>query len=595
MSKYSNLLHTKSDYAKKAEYGNMLSKGMKEQQNTSKIDEQINILQKQEIDFYQSILGEPGIENIEQFLKIVRIRTSTVKKCFDRLSSYAKQEGLFEYILKHISLNEDLSFSEKNKEDIDKLKQSGILNEQTSTASQLTEQFSIDLDLFLSQTDNLTIVFNAKGKGGKKKTQTVHIDRLLQDFKGKSEKVSLKKFDSEIAPLLEERLKKGFTNQKGDKIFEGLSEGIYSSVPQIIGSLRKAFISTLAIQEELLDNRTIEALIDQATGLKSQRSVLTKKSMSSTLENQEKVRKILLNYLTQGVEDSADFIKAFNKAWNKEDREGIINAIYKKGTTNFIGIMGEIGGLTLLHYLNKNADATIKWTGAINNIYGEQSRADIMYNAMGIQVKNYKKKSVQSTEVTTKLHPKELLERLSASNIWSEQKIAVEDLLSNMAFNEDIEKIQGYKEGLIQILQYYLGSTLNFNVTSEEKDASNLWLVGGNMVIPGSAILRAFKGKIQEGKNAKIKITFSEKRLSDIDYSEKTSGINLTAPLFTDYWRSYGKGENAWKPYNKGDTAGNEATRKNLLSSDKISIHTSFRFSELFNGTENLENNFAFL
>jgi hypothetical protein len=93
------------------------------------------------------------------------------------------------------------------------------------------------------------------------------------------------------------------------------------------------------------------------------------------------------------------------------------------------------------------------------------------------------------------------------------------------------------------------------------------------MLIPGSEILRAYFQSLSESKIADIKITTSYKGKTDEEYRMKKEGSD--SPEFTSYWKK--RKNNVW--YSTGKT---ESTYNNLISTDAISIKTSFIFSKIF-------------
>lgn len=580
MSEYSNLLHTKSYYAEKGDYTNIINKEKK----TKKIEElesQITTLKEQEIAFYKT-LGSSA-KTFNEFLEEIRNKVADVKDCFDRLSSYNKQEGLFQYLLNNVSLNYDLSPTPKNKKEISLLKSEKYITSEKDTAEQLKTDIVIDVKSFIENDEKFSITFySSKNKGGKKNSKPREIFEYIKKLTKDIQTLSIKEFENTIAPKLVTILT------------EELGKDFLISVPQLMGSLKKAFVQEIMRQDKTLTQEVANALYNQSVELTTQRSFFTTQKNIVTQEQKEKVKKILLSYLIRGVENPQDFIIAFNKAWDKNNQENdskqLIESIFMPGTSNFTGAMGELGGLILLYYLRPDGAPEIIWSGAKINDYNEQMRADILFGTMGIQVKNYKEKTVQSSNVTVKLHPKELLERLVDGGFTKNQETGMADLLVNMAFNKDTEQI--YEKGVIDILQHYLGSTLNFNLGNKERDASNLWLVGGNLIIPGSSILEAFKEKINQDKTLKIQIMYPAKRKGDNQFASNNSEKGKNSPVFTEYWRRYSSG---WSPYNGEDAEGNETTYNNLLSSNAISIQASFNFANLFGGTKKLIKDYAFL
>lgn len=580
MSEYSNLLHTKSDYAEKGDYVNIINKE-KKLKKIKELEKQIAILKDQEIAFYKT-LGSSA-KTFNEFLEEIRNKVADVKDCFDRLSSYNKQEGLFQYLLNNVSLNYDLSPTPMNKKEISLLKEEKYITPEKDTATQLKTDLVIDVKSFIENNEKFSITFYAsKNKGGRKNSRTKKITNYIKELTKDIQTLSIKEFENIIAPKLAAILT------------EEIGKDFLISVPQIMGSLKKAFVQEMIKQNKLLTQEVANALYDQSVGLTTQRNFFTAQKNIATKAQKEKVKEILLNYLIRGVENPQDFVIAFNKAWDRNNQENgskqLIESIFMPGTSNFTGAMGELGGLILLYYLRPDGAPDIVWSGANINDYNEQMRADILFGTMGIQVKNYKEKTIQSSNVTIKLHPKELLERLVDGGFTKKQESGMMDLLVNMAFNKDTEQV--YEKGVIDILQHYLGATLNFNLDNEERDASNLWLVGGNLIIPGSSILEAFKEKINQDKTLKIQIMYPAKRKGDIQFANSNSEKGKNSPVFTEYWRRYSSG---WTPYNGEDAEGNEKTYNNLLSSNAISIQTSFNFANLFGGTKKLVKDYAFL
>ena len=415
----------------------------------------------------------------------------------------------------------------------------------------------------------MKIKFFQRGDGGKSRQKTKDVKSaitsaiLTAQKELKKELLTLADFEEEVIPRAVEPLR----NELGKE---------YNvSVPQLLGSFKNFLIADI-INYTGNDKDLANAIFDQTVQLQSQNSFFTAKK---NIKRKDKVKEVLYQYLSKGISHQQDFFEAFDKAWERHG-ERIVNSLYVNGDANFVGALGELGGLILLYYLRPNSTKT-KWTGSSINDYGEQMRADIVFEEiMGIQVKNYKESTLKKFPVSVRLHPKELLDRLVEGGL--NNKGAMEEMLVNMAFNKDIE--EHYEKQFKEILQYYMGSVLNFSLdlTGDFQDTSNIWLVG-NMIIPASAILQAFLDTYEEIEHFKITLSFPSNRQDDKGFHRIEN--KDTPPLYKKYWAgSYGN----WTPI--VDTQAEEYN--NLLNSRNTSIITKFNFYRIFQ--DNLKN-FTFI
>lgn len=555
----SNLLHTNSDYFYQKNLLSQLDGNKKDSLETG-IEQEIKKLEEKEKAFYSEMLGHQ-VKDFNSFLEEIREKTKDVQSAFKKLSSFDKVEGLYQSFLKNIDISTENATTETGKKDIALLQEHGYLN--GTSARDLSQ--NIEIDMSLDGLKNISITFNKKKKKTGKSTvkKEIPLKKIIDELSGNAETITLQFFEEKVVPALE----KLFDSDESLKNYN-------VSIPQLIGALKKSIaplIKTTIANEPELHKSITEAIYSQGAMYTTQRAALYKRKAISNKKESERIKNLILDYLVKEVDDVDKFTRAFNKAWNIKDANSneIVDAITMNGSSNFIGAMGELGGLTLLFYVNDNP-GSIQWTGSEINRYGEQKRQDIMLDAFGIQVKNYKESTLNFPS-TVRLHPTELFQQLAMRGF--NQSEPLKDILANMAFNKDIAENEVYINGIKEILTHYLGALLNFNSGNLNLDSNNIWLVGGNMLIPGSEILRAYFQSLSESKIADIKITTSYKGKTDEEYRMKKEGSD--SPEFTSYWKK--RKNNVW--YSTGKT---ESTYNNLISTDAISIKTSFIFSKIF-------------
>lgn len=554
-----NLLHTYSKWAINRQYPNHLNIGNLPDTNTN-LKRQISILKEKENQFYSMLLGEK-VKDFNDFLNKIKDKTISIQPCLERLSSYNKKNGLKRYVLNNIEISSDLSNGPKNITQTERLK--------GKTAQEIKSSIVLDTQVLLTN-GTMKIKFFQRGDGGKSRQKTKDVKSAIASAISaaqkelKKELLTLADFEEEVIPRAVEPLR----NELGKE---------YNvSVPQLLGSFKNFLIADI-INYTGNDKELANAIFDQTVQLQSQNSFFTAKK---NIKRKDKVKEVLYQYLSKGISHQQDFSEAFNKAWGCYG-EDIVNSLYVNGDANFVGTLGELGGLILLYYLHPTSTKT-KWTGPSINDYGEQMRADIVFEEiMGIQVKNYKENTVKNFPVSVRLHPKELMDRLVEGGLSN--KGAMEEMLVNMAFNKDIA--EHYEDQFKEILQYYMGSVLNFSLDTRGEnfqDTSNIWLVG-NMIIPASAILQAFLDTYKQIDHFKIDLSFPSDRQDDKGFHRIEN--RDTPPLYKKYWAgSYGN----WTPIK--DTQ--EEEYNNLLNSRNTSIITKFNFYRIFQ--DNLKN-FTFI
>jgi hypothetical protein len=288
------------------------------------------------------------------------------------------------------------------------------------------------------------------------------------------------------------------------------------------------------------------------------------------------VKKLFKEYLFRDVKDTDGRLdRAFESIWGRYESL-IISGIYSNSQGDFSGTLGEFSGAVLLYYITNGKEAD--WTGKDTNSYGEFKRADLVLDVMGIQSKNHKQSSLENFDLTVKLHPKELISRLASSDLIVSNN-ALENLIVNMGFNESTRRM--LSQDFEAIMKNYLAYTMNFSLINDIEDTSNFWLIGGNMLVPASEILIAFKEtlKAKEGNKVKVKLTSSYKNQTDsyfhkLDRDENGNTIKNSQP-YLEYWR---RKNGNWE----ADIDKHAQTHNNLLTSNKISIITSFNFYDIF-------------
>ena len=561
----SNLLHTKSDYFYDKNLLSQLSNDKKDA-SEEQIKQEIEKLKAKENAFYAEVLGYQ-VKDFDAFLGEMADKIKDVQSAFKKLSSFDKAEGLYQSFLKNINISSGMATTDKGKEDLSLLEKYGYINK-AITAKELASNVEIDVSASLISLQKVSITFNKRKKVGKGTTKrTINLKEIISKLTKDAETITLQFFEEEVVPALEKEL-------SADKTLKDFN----ISVPQLIGALKKSIVPLIKTEiaaDPAIKESVSEAIYSQGALYSSQRAALYKrKSLPDEKEN-KRINQIILNYLLKEVQNKNDFTAAFNRAWSIKDADGndFIDALTMNGSSNFTGAIGELGGLTLLFYVNPNIPAA-QWTGSEINRYGEQKRQDIMLGAFGIQVKNYKETTL-NFPTAIKLHPSELFQQLAMRGF--NQSEVLKDIFANMVFNKTIGENENYSNGVKEILSHYLGALLNFNIGDANIDSNNIWLVGGNMLVPGSEILAAYLQTISDSKIADIKITTSYKGKTDEEYkSIKKDG---TSPEFTDYWKK--RKNNIWYP-----TAKMETTYNNLIYTDAISVKTSFVFSKIFNNME---------
>lgn len=561
----SNLLHTKSDYFYEK---NLLSQLGNDKKDASEeqIKQEIEKLKAKENAFYAEVLGYQ-VKDFDAFLDEMADKIKDVQSAFKKLSSFDKAEGLYQSFLKNIDISSGMATTDKGKEDLSLLEKYGYINK-AITAKELASNVEIDVSASLISLQKVSITFNKRKKVGKGTTKrTINLKEIISKLTKDAETITLQFFEEEVVPALEKEL-------SADKTLKDFN----ISVPQLIGALKKSIVPLIKTEiaaDPAIKESVSEAIYSQGAMYSSQRAALYKrKSLSDEKEN-KRIKQIILSYLLKEVQNKNDFTAAFNRAWSIKDADGndFIDALTMNGSSNFTGAIGELGGLTLLFYVNPNISAA-QWTGSEINRYGEQKRQDIMLSAFGIQVKNYKETTL-NFPTAIKLHPSELFQQLAMRGF--SQSEALKDIFANMAFNKTIGENENYSHGVKEVLSHYLGALLNFNAGDTNIDSNNIWLVGGNMLVPGSEILAAYLQTISTSKIADIKITTSYKEKTDEEY--RSVKKDSTSPEFTTYWKK--RKNNVWYP-----TAKMETIYNNLIYTDAISIKTSFVFSKIFNNME---------
>jgi hypothetical protein len=109
---------------------------------------------------------------------------------------------------------------------------------------------------------------------------------------------------------------------------------------------------------------------------------------------------------------------------------------------------------------------------------------------------------------------------------------------------------------------------MNMAIIDSEKDTVSFYVIGGQYMVPCSALLRASK---ELGLEHNIEITSSYKGFSDLEYARHSTkpdkGGKGSKKLYSLYWT---KEQNGWQHTDK-----NEEEFENLINS-RIAIRTHF-------------------
>ena len=547
----------------------------------STIDAQIKKLKTKERAYYKQVLGI-DIDNFNDFMKAFNEKIDNIKPCLERLSNYNKTGSLYRYILNNIVLGENGETAQSKKS-----------------------------NMHLQSVETLrAITITYKGSNNTIKLGEIiiqHIERKKNLVRGTLTDDILKEIDvfqleSEILPVVRNELREKY-NQLSKTTKDKFE------VPRLLSSMenylkyiiRETLKSSIAdITEEIVNDE-----YNQTIALKSQREIFSKryKGLLTNEQNQlvkkggtkdrkaltasvynKKVRTAIMEY-TLAEKTSDEKIKiAFLKAWEM-NKENILNAFYKtsqRQTGNlgyFTGLLGEFSNAFIYHYLSPSG--AIKWTGD-DYMKGEKMRADLILKNMGIQVKNFKEATLKQFPVAVKLHPYQLLTRLENAGFSDVETMG--EIMANMMFNYDFiadGRAEKYIKSFEKIAKAYLGAFLNFDLTDITplvfNDTVNIWQVG-NLLIPASGILEAYKAALNGGED-RFKVVFNlpKPNIDDVEFHLRTNIEGRTyAPPFTKHWSYSGSGQ--WRKRKPSQSG----TVKNLLTKKEATIHTSFNFYAIF-------------
>ena len=212
----------------------------------------------------------------------------------------------------------------------------------------------------------------------------------------------------------------------------------------------------------------------------------------------ERIYNLLLN-MSKGC--SQRFLNALNNVW-------LSNYEYKFENMNFSdssipGFLGEFAGAVLFEYLTlgngkqMGISPTIVGNKKYENWASEEMRSDIRIGEFGIQAKNWKESSLSNFNINIKLHPLQILHRLSGllnASLTEE----LETFFANLAFNnESINEYNSNPSPIIKLLSAFFPYIANFvsadqsaDLGTDFLDTSPFWLLGGKALVPASLILK---------------------------------------------------------------------------------------------------------
>jgi hypothetical protein len=556
---------------------------------TYALEQQIEKLQKKEKEYYRQVLGEgEKVENFEVFMEKLKDKIETVQPCLKRLSNYDVVGSLFRKILNEISINGTTAKDLKNEMTLGKnfwanFKQNPIeikFNRTTINLTDIVDKYLIDwfnnkegiaeitaweIEQVILPKVRDEIVAQVKIKGAQRQ-DSLFVPRLISDLKPLFVELS-KQISNDIYKTAEDAYKDVFLLRKQSQIFSSGSRG-------------------------KVNKETEKDLINKM-GVKKAAEV---KKVLNTSIYERQVREAIFKYFLGEVTDNEKKIRvAFMRAWQM-NKDKIIKDFAQVAKTNsnksqgnkynqLAGTLGELSNVFLHFYLTPKS--SIEWTGN-TFLNGEQMRADVVLNNMGIQVKNFKESTIKDFSVSVKLHPYQLLTRLENAGFPDTEMMG--EIMSNMMFNYDFIA-DGHADVYIgafkKIAEAYMGAFLNFDFTDFThlvfNDTVNFWQVG-NMIVPASHILEAYMtamfGK-KEGKPRtppRVSFQFPEPNMYDLGFHTAPVGEDgkRHAPPFTKYWGYSGNG--TWRRRK----ASQSGAAKNLLTKSTATIHTSFNFDKLF-------------
>lgn len=245
-------------------------------------------------------------------------------------------------------------------------------------------------------------------------------------------------------------------------------------------------------------------------------------------------------------------------------------------TNNVVGAFGELQTAIMFQYIanktpNKIAATRISTIlGDVLNGYSQQMHTDLeIFNAFGIQVKNYSGAYSGKTErtVTVHLHPSEI-EAFGIST-------GVVDYIVNSYFNTSIPKYS--TDELSDFFKSHASELLNLDLSPQIPDQVCFYMIGSNF-IPGSVLLRQAFVEL----TLKVSTTISgASGGNDITYSMSETGDDWHR-VFRKWWKS-----NNYSHLVPGDFS---PTDKNSIDAwdRNVSIATSFTYSALYGGEYDL-------
>jgi hypothetical protein len=535
---------------------------------SARLENQQERLEKAEEKFYNKIFPNKSIEDFPSFIRELNDKIGGIRPCLEKLSNYDKVNSLYRDILNNIEITTDFTAGGEVPEAL-----------KGKTAKQIKEETA-----FVKAGTEIRISYVINGE---KMSWDISgmLDSMIESRKKqtKQEFVSLLEMEEIFLPKIIKKLPQEVG--KPDTPF---------TLSQIIGKMSKHFIHSFSQSfDQEVSEEVLKVYNNQVMQLTGQKSLLGRDI------HKGKVKDIIYLYITKGTalnaEVKQDFDKAFNKAWGKVGKSIIANLkLNKKGSiTNnnkFTGDMGELSNLIMAYYISPEGMSSIEWTGQNKDEYGKDARADVFLAGMGIQVKNFKKKNMDSS-VIIKLHPFQLLNRLSETGMTKTGQEEMAEIMANLSFNKNFR--EGHYEDYInkfeEVAKNYASAFLNFsfNLTEFEgfQDTVNFWQVG-NIIVPSSAILKAYIDSYKKTKNFITTFKFPKPKLDDSAYHESKDGHH---PPFADYWGYSGDG--GWRV--RKDTQDEKI--KNLLSDEEATIHTKFKFNKATFGDILSKNAYLFI
>ena len=290
-------------------------------------------------------------------------------------------------------------------------------------------------------------------------------------------------------------------------------------------------------------------------------------------------RAIIKDTLLALMNNIPDLVSAFNIAWDKKMGGKDINELlsnftfFAKGANLNAGVSGatqELYTAIIAEYINIKLGHGIHKNVAdiLGNIAkgGEQPKTDVqILGRIGIQVKAYSMDRA-ITKMSTNIHPDALGTSLAP---YGNENIA--DTIVQMVFNSST----GDYRSIADELEPALAQLMNMTTSEYLTDTICFYMVDGQFLVPGSAILETLRATEYE---IKIRTNHAPKSDADFQKLDYNRGDGRTdGPDFLQYFN--GEKASIKSPFTEANVTNENYDLYDALMSKNISIDVKFDYS----------------